>query len=433
MIRQRSATVLSRDGLSLARDAGSPTSSESEEPAVAGGSSSPGSSRCASPTRRGNSRLQFFAVDVRPDSPAQRRDKIMPYGGGLERIPSGELGDMCDMGDRGAALFGHRRGRRLAAVVVTSIVILCCVFSRSSSLALAVNGEGNDAAGRRSAPATWQGTASPGAESGDKHGLRPFRMLTVCTGNTCRSPMMMALLRVELQRLGLKNILVESAGTGEKAALRRPASPHALTLFPEQLKDHQSRRITEKHLSVYDRIFCMTDAHKDAVVEQCMQEAKNASYLRHNGGGARDVAEPEEESLTPQGGAAMDSRETFAGTSSGSNVSAFAAGAHTRMETGAPLAAVSGWQAIGERDGVELELEGEEACNERVSVFPGGLDDPYNKSFAEYDECAHRLRGWVSEVMATLPLLLRGWEQASAIKRGRAGAASQYQDSMHEV
>jgi protein-tyrosine-phosphatase len=285
MIRQRSATVLSRDGLSLARDAGSPTSSESEEPVVAGGSSSPGSSRCASPTRRGNSRLQFFALDVRPDSPAQRRDKITPYGGGLERIPSGELGDMCDMGDRGAALFGHRRGRRLAAVGVASIVILCCVVSRSSSLALAVNGEGNDAAGRRSAPSSWQGTASTGAESGDKHGLRPFRMLTVCTGNTCRSPMMMALLRMELQRLGLKNILVESAGTGEKAALRRPASPHALTLFPEQLEDHQSRRITEKHLSVYDRIFCMTDAHKDAVVEQCMQEAKNASYLRYKGGG----------------------------------------------------------------------------------------------------------------------------------------------------
>jgi hypothetical protein len=129
----------------------------------------------------------------------------------------------------------------------------------------------------------------------------------------------------------------------------------------------------------------------------------------------------------------MDSRETLAGTSSGSNVSVFAAGARAHMETGAPLAAVSGWEAIGERDGVELEEEGEEACNERVSVFPGGLDDPYNKSFAEYDECAHRLRGWVSEVMATLPLLLRGWEQASAIKSGRAGAAAQYQDSMHEV
>jgi protein-tyrosine-phosphatase len=259
-------------------------------------------------------------------------------------------------------------------------------------------------------------------------------MLTVCTGNTCRSPMMMALLRMELQRLGLKNILVESAGTGEKAALFRPASPHALTLFPEQLKDHRSRRITEKHLSVYDRIFCMTDAHKDAVVEQCMQEAKNASYLRHKGGGARNVAVPEEESRTPQGGAAMDSRETVAGASSSSNVSAFEAGAHTRMETGAPVADVSDWEALGERDGVEPEEAGEEACNERVSVFPGGLDDPYNKSFAEYDECAHRLRGWVSEVMATLPLLLRGREQASAIKRGRrAGAGSQDQDSMHEV
>ena len=434
---------------------GSPTSSESEDQVVSGGHSPPGSgSRSHSPLRRVGSRQHFVAIEVRPDSPSQRRPsedcrsaggppagiKFYPYSAtpskmkfldGLERIPSGELG--LGLGEQCLTVAcppAHRRVRRLAhAVVVASVVILCFVVSRSSSMALA----GDDAAGRTrplSAPGSTPGSALSGAGAAGRYRARPFRMLTVCTGNTCRSPMMMALLKLELQRLGLKNVLVESAGTGERAALHRPASPHALTLFPEQLKDHRSRRITEQHLSVYDRIFCMTDVHKDAVVEQCMQEAKNASSLRQSGGRAGGFAAPgpdaASESEVPagaEGARAARSRDTVAGASS----------SNTSDQT-VPLAPVSGRDALEGLDGaVELERE-ETECNVRVSVFPSGLDDPYNKSLADYEECSQRLRGWVSEVLATLASLIRDREAEGGMRsRAEGGLGAGQKDSLNEV
>lgn len=54
----------------------------------------------------------------------------------------------------------------------------------------------------------------------------PYRVIAVCTGNICRSPMAELMLRAALEREGLDDLVVDSAGTtGYEAG--RPIDPRA--------------------------------------------------------------------------------------------------------------------------------------------------------------------------------------------------------------
>jgi protein-tyrosine phosphatase len=91
-------------------------------------------------------------------------------------------------------------------------------------------------------------------------------ILVVCTGNTCRSPMTMALLRHRLQGLDGLPIMVESAGTlGWNG---RPATEHTVEVLTEMgvdLSDHVSRRIDPEMLAASDLVLAMTRNHSWAV------------------------------------------------------------------------------------------------------------------------------------------------------------------------
>ncbi len=95
------------------------------------------------------------------------------------------------------------------------------------------------------------------------------KILWVCKGNTCRSPMAMAIHWTRLNFLGHpdNDIDVESAGILEEAR-GKPAAPEWTELKAEtgiDLSDHRSRYIGDLDLSQYDPIICAEPSVYDEV------------------------------------------------------------------------------------------------------------------------------------------------------------------------
>jgi protein-tyrosine-phosphatase len=91
-----------------------------------------------------------------------------------------------------------------------------------------------------------------------------MRILCVCTGNTCRSPMLALLLRAGFA--GREGVEVVSAGTG--AASGEPASAGAVRAMARRgldLSDHSSQHLDAVDLAGIDLVLCMSSAHAAAV------------------------------------------------------------------------------------------------------------------------------------------------------------------------
>jgi protein-tyrosine-phosphatase len=87
------------------------------------------------------------------------------------------------------------------------------------------------------------------------------RILCVCTGNTCRSPMLAALLG-DVLRANKLAIEVASAGTG--AFDGDPASHGALAAMARRgidISAHRSRAVTALDLNGFDHIYVVSSRH----------------------------------------------------------------------------------------------------------------------------------------------------------------------------
>ena len=90
-----------------------------------------------------------------------------------------------------------------------------------------------------------------------------MKILFVCTGNTCRSPMAGAIAE---QLLGDK-YKIYSAGL--MAMPNSRASAHAVTIMAERqidLSKHKSRLVSEELLTEMDLVLAMTESHKGALI-----------------------------------------------------------------------------------------------------------------------------------------------------------------------
>jgi protein-tyrosine-phosphatase len=89
-----------------------------------------------------------------------------------------------------------------------------------------------------------------------------MRLLFVCTGNTCRSPLAEALARREAIERGLSDVEVASAGTS--AWEGAPASDGALLVALERsldLSNHRSQQLTRELVQSHDVVFAMGPHH----------------------------------------------------------------------------------------------------------------------------------------------------------------------------
>lgn len=89
-----------------------------------------------------------------------------------------------------------------------------------------------------------------------------MRLLFVCTGNTCRSPLAEALARREAIERGLGDVEVASAGTS--AWEGAPASDGALLVALERgldLSGHRAQQLTRELVQAHDVVLAMGPHH----------------------------------------------------------------------------------------------------------------------------------------------------------------------------
>jgi protein-tyrosine-phosphatase len=134
----------------------------------------------------------------------------------------------------------------------------------------------------------------PDHERPDKPG-RVF--LFVCSGNTCRSPMAAAIgkteiasrLRIPVETLGQSNIQALSAGVSAKAgAPMTPEAQQALLHLGIPFSTHSARNLTAELAHEVEIIYCMTQAHRTAVISMLPEAAGKTQCLDPSG----DIEDP---------------------------------------------------------------------------------------------------------------------------------------------
>lgn len=124
------------------------------------------------------------------------------------------------------------------------------------------------------------------------------RVLFVCTGNTCRSPMAEGLLRQLLQERGLQGEVLSVASAGlhaQRGASAAPGAQRVMESMGIDLSGHRSRPVDEALVDQADLILAMTASHRDELRRRFPHKAAAIHTLKGYAGaedGSEDVEDP---------------------------------------------------------------------------------------------------------------------------------------------
>lgn len=96
------------------------------------------------------------------------------------------------------------------------------------------------------------------------------KIMFICSGNTCRSPLAEGLFKKYLADNNINDIEVGSAGVGafpgDEVSIN---SVLAAIKYGVDISGHRARNINPEHLATTDVFFCMTDSHKSVLTRYC--------------------------------------------------------------------------------------------------------------------------------------------------------------------
>ena len=99
------------------------------------------------------------------------------------------------------------------------------------------------------------------------------KIMFICSGNTCRSPLAEGLFKKYLQENNITNVEVGSAGVG--AFPGDAVSINSILVAGNRgvdISSHRARNINPEHLITTDLFFCMSESHKQVLLRHCDEE-----------------------------------------------------------------------------------------------------------------------------------------------------------------